>query len=111
MIVETFIVFVALAIFCMLYGEWTKELSWTIVGCSILFILAGWVVFGKYTGWSPLGLEFQTGVFINQTSASETVVTNVYSSYDDVTTFWIGFFLTIMAGLGVILTGISRRGR
>ena len=113
MIVETFLVFIGIAIFCIVYGEMTKELSWTIVGCSIFFILVAWVVFGKYVsvpGHDANGLQFKSGVLVNQTSSTTTELTYKYSSYDDGTTFWIGFFLSLIGGLGIILTGISRRG-
>jgi hypothetical protein len=109
MILEMFLVLIAIAIFCMWWGEKTNELTWTIVGCFIFFILGSWVIFGKYTGYDLSGLQYQTGVFLNQTSATETMATNIYTSYDDKTTFWVGLFLSIMGALGWILAGIAPR--
>lgn len=108
MIVEIFLVLLILAIFCMVYGNSTNELSWTAVGCAIFFILSAQIVFGNYVGvGDPRGLEYKTGVNITVVSGTNTVVTNIYSSYNDVTTFWIGLFLSVIAGLGIILIGIK----
>lgn len=133
MIVEVFLVFIGIALVCMIIGEMTKELSWTAVGCIIFFILITWVVFGKYTAPSVIGadakgLEFRSGEiesysyvcsscldsrFSNSTGNTTTVgsktTTYIYSSYDDGTTFWIGFFLSMIASLSILLLFVDRK--
>ena len=109
MIVEIFLVLTGMAVLCIVYGEVTNELSWAILGFSVFFILAGWVMFGKYTGKDINGLEFRSGSIINSSDPSMTIVSYTYTSYDDATTFWIGLFMTLMGTLGWILPIIPRK--
>lgn len=108
MIVEIFLVLIGIAVLAIVYGEVTKELSWAVVGFSIVFILSGWVLFGYYTGKDTAGLEFRSGSTMNMSDPSNVVVSYTYTSYGDDSTFWIGLFLTIMSGLGLLLVAMPR---
>ena len=109
MIVEIFLVLIGVAILSIVYGEITKELTFTIVGFSIFFILSGWVIFGNFTGKDTAGLQFRSGSTINTSDPSFAVISYTYVSYNDSTTFMIGLFLTILGSLGWILAALPRR--
>lgn len=76
------------------------------VGMVILFLLSAWIILYSSTGRDSFGLEYKIGSNIT-TVGSTTVVTDSYVTYNDQTTFWVGFLLAIIALSGIFLVYLN----
>ena len=72
------------------------------VGLVILFLLGAWIILYNYTGQDSYGLQYQNGTTII-TSGDTINISPVYVTYNDNTTFWVGFLLSIIGLSGMFL--------
>lgn len=107
MILELFIVLIAVAIILIALGYYMDMSELSVVGFVFLFILSSFVLL-------PKQLEYKTGLLYNSTGTIQEV-TYKYAYYDDDTTHYIGYFLTIISALGMIFViinmTVNNRGR
>jgi len=102
MIFELFVMLLGVIAFLCWFGYYSKIRTFAVVGMSILFILSSWIILYSYSGKTIDGLEYKSGYSVND-SASPTVITYNYTSYNDSTTLWIGFLLAIVSAVGIFL--------
>jgi len=103
MILEIFILLLAVIGFLCWYGYYTKIRMFAIVGMSILFLLSAWIILYNYTGKDSYGLQYRNGTTITEQNSTVTIITYNYTTYSDQTTFWVGFLLAIISIGGVFL--------
>ena len=112
MILDIFIVLLAICVFLIWFGVYSKRKLFSIVGFSIFFILSSWIILYSSAQWlqpyvpvgsSLSGLEYKNATIIT-TSGSVSTISYQYAIYKDVTTFWVGFILTITALFGLVLS-------
>jgi hypothetical protein len=72
------------------------------VGLVILFLLGAWIILYDSTGKDVHGLEYRTGYNITTTGTLQSIV-YTYETYNDNTTFWVGFLLSIIGATGMFL--------
>ena len=101
MILEVFIVFMALALILILLGFIMDMTILSIVGFLFIFVLNAFVIM-------PYNLYYVSGSVINSSGAL-TYVSHVYTAYNDATTHYIVYYLFIMSFLGVILIFLVKR--
>ena len=106
MILEMFVLILSVCFFLMWYGYYTKIRAFAIVGLSIIFILSAWIVLYSYSGQDSLGLQYQTGLTVNNVDGNSVISYN-YTTYNDNTTFWFGFLLAIISMTGIFLVLIN----
>lgn len=102
MILDMFILILAICLFLCWFGIYAKRKLFSIVGLSIFFILSFWVILYSSTNMNLTGLEYRTGTVLTQTGSS-TVMTYQYATYNDGTTFWVGFLLGMASLLGLVI--------
>lgn len=108
MILELFVLFIALACFLMWFGFYSKIRAFSVVGLSILFILSSWIILYSYNDKLVTGLEYKVGSNITNVDASTTSVQYQYTVYNDASTFWFGVLLAIVSGIGIILVAVYK---
>ena len=90
----------------MFYGYYSKIRMFAMVGLIILFLLGAWIILYNYTGYDSYGLQYQSGTNIT-TIGDNTLVYPIYTTYNDNTTFWVGFLLSIIGLSGMFLVLIN----
>lgn len=99
MILELFIVLITVAIILIALGYYMDMSELSVVGFVFLFILSSFVLL-------PRNLELKTGeqVITNSTISNITTsqISYTYEKYNDNTTHYIGYFLSIISALGMI---------
>jgi hypothetical protein len=107
MILEIFGLLVFLALALIYFGYYTNPplRVYSIVGFVFLFILGSWVMLYQYmpSNFATAGLQYKSGSIINSTDATNVIITNVYSNYNDPSTFWVGFTLALMSAFSIWL--------
>ena len=93
----------------MWFGYFSKIRAFSIVGLSIIFILSSWIILYSYSGKNVSGLEYRNGLTINEVNSTHTITTYNYSTYNDSTTFWVGYLLAIVSAIGIFLVAINDR--
>ena len=102
MILELFIVLIAIALVFICLGLWSDELRILgIVGCIFIFLL------GVYTVL-PNNLEIRSGSNITS-SNGVTVVDYKYVMYNDYTTHYVGYFLCIAGIFGIFFVPMVKK--
>ena len=102
MILELFVTFVALSLVFIGLGLYKDEMRvFGIIGCLFLFLLGVFIIL-------PNNLEVRSGAMLN-TSGSITTASYSYVVYNDVTTHYVGYFLSIVGFFGIFLIPIARR--
>lgn len=102
MILELFIVLLILALVFIGLGLYSEDLrSFGIIGCLFLFLLGVFIIL-------PNNLEIKSGSIVN-TTGGVSDITYQYVVYNDVTTHYVGYFLSIVGVLGIILLPIIRK--
>lgn len=91
MILTLFIALLALCVVLLFLGYFTDDEPYVTVGLFFLFMLSIVILSGQ--------LEYQTGA--NYTTSS---VTNVYTSWNDTTSHWIGYGLAVGSAMGIALS-------
>ena len=109
MILELFVLFLILSGFLMVFGYYSKIRAFSIVGLSIVFILASWIILYSYSGKNITGLEYKSGTTINEVNSTHTITTYNYSTYNDSTTLWVGYLLAIVSAIGIFLVAVNDR--
>ena len=108
MIFEIFVLLLGIVIFLCWFGYYSKIRAFAVVGMSILFILSSWVILYSFNERNVSGLEYKSG--FNTTIVGDSTITNYqYSTYNDDTTFWVGFLLAIISAIGIWLVAINDR--
>lgn len=102
MILDMFIVIVGICLFLIWFGIYAKRKLFSIVGLSIFFILSSWIILYSSSGYNLSGLEYRTGQVITQSGFSS-IVTYQYATYNDGTTFWVGFLFNIVSLFGLVI--------
>ena len=103
MILELFIVLIAVALVFIGLGLWKEEMRvFGIIGCLFLFLLGVYVVM-------PNSLEVRSGSNITDMGGGLTTTAYVYTPYNDVTTHYVGYFLSIVGVLGILLVPIVKK--
>jgi hypothetical protein len=103
MILELFVVLVAIALIFIGLGLYADDLkAFSIIGCLFLFLLGVYIIL-------PNQLEIKSGSTITDLGGG--VTSNVYNyvPYNDVTTHYVGYFLSIVAFLSVFLIPIMKK--
>lgn len=90
MILEIFVLFLALSVIGIVLGYYTGDEFYAFVGLFILFSLSVIIILGN--------LQYKTGVTYNATT-----IVNTYTSYNDVTSHWAGYSLALASGFGMFL--------
>jgi peptidoglycan/LPS O-acetylase OafA/YrhL len=101
MILELFALLIILALFFVVLGFSTGAKVYSIVGFVFLFLLGAWVILYNFTGKVD-GLQYRSGLVVNSSSGVD-VVSYQYVTYNDETTFWFGFLLSIISLFSVWL--------
>jgi len=103
MILELFITLMIIALAFIGLGLYKEEMrAFGIIGSLFLFLLGILVIV-------PNNLEYKTGSNVTELSATDTVVVYNYVSYNDSTTHYVGYFISIIGFLGVLLVPIVRK--
>jgi hypothetical protein len=103
MILELFIVLIVIALVFIGLGLYSEDMRvFGIIGCLFLFLLGVFVIL-------PNSLEVRSGSNITDLGSGLTVVDYEYVSYNDATTHYVGYFLSIIGFLGIILMPIIRK--
>ena len=102
MILEIFILLLCICAFLMVFGYYSKIRMFAMVGLIILFLLGAWIILYNYTGKDSYGLQYQSGTTVVQ-NGTITTVTPTYVTYNDNTTFWVGFLLSIIGMTGMFI--------
>lgn len=106
MILTLFGIFLAFACFLMCFGFYSKIRVFSIVGLAIVFLLGAWIILYSSTNYNLTGLEYSTGYSISN-SGSSSVISYNYAVYNDATTFWVGFLISVVACIGMFLVGVN----
>lgn len=102
MILELFIVLVVLALVFIGLGLYSENLRvFGIIGCLFLFLLGVYIIL-------PNNLEVRSGSTVTDLGGGVTSVSYDYVVYNDVTTHYVGYFLSIVGFLGIFLIPIVR---
>jgi len=107
MILEIFVLLLFICAFLAWFGYYSKIRAFAVVAFSILFILGAWIILYDFSGRDSMGLQYQSGSVINDSSPTTTIITNVYTTYNDQTTFWVGFLLSIISAVGIFLVATN----
>lgn len=103
MILELFIVLIVIALVFIGLGLYSEDMRvFGIIGCLFLFLLGVFVIL-------PNSLEVRSGSNITDLGTGVTLVDYNYVSYNDQTTHYVGYFLSIVGFLGIFLIPIARR--
>jgi hypothetical protein len=104
MILEIFALLVAIAFVLVYFGYYSDLRVYSIVGFVFLFILSAWVLLSSFMSiqFATSGLQYYSGSNITVVGSS-TIVSDMYSTYNDTTTFWVGFILSLISGFSVWL--------
>lgn len=105
MILELYILFIVIALTIIAVGLFSTEQIYTILGLCFLFYL-GFIL-------NSGGLEIQTSTNITTLTLNSTdysVVTPIYSYYNNSLSNWFGRYLMIGSGLGLITVIVSLSG-
>lgn len=112
MILDMFLVLLGISLFFVWLGFYIQKDGhiFSIVGFSILFILGSWVMLYQYMpeDYSTSGLQYQTGSIVS-VNGSITTISNVYSTYNDSTTFWVGLLLSLTSAFSIWLVLVINR--
>jgi hypothetical protein len=73
-----------------------------IIGCLFLFLLGVFIIL-------PNSLELRSGSTIVGSSPTNTSIIYTYVSYNDSTTHYVGYFLSIIGLLGILLVPFARK--
>lgn len=103
MILNIFIVLLSICAFLMVFGYYSKIRMFAMVGLVILFLLGSWIILYNFSGKDSFGLQYRSGTNITIVDASYTSITYDYVTYNDNTTFWVGFLLSIIGLSGMFL--------
>lgn len=102
MILELFIVLVAIALVFVCLGLWSDELRILgIVGCLFIFLLGVYIIL-------PNNLEIRSGSNITSMNGI-TSVDYKYIVYNDPTTHYVGYFLSIVGIFGIFFVPMVRK--
>ena len=100
MILELFIVLIVIALVFIGLGVYSSEMRvFGIVGCLFIFLLGIFVIL-------PNSLEVRSGSNITELNATTSQTTYNYVVYNDYTTHYVGYFLSIVGMLGIFLIPI-----
>lgn len=103
MILELFIVLIAIALVFIALGLYSNELRmFGVIGCLFLFLLGVFIIL-------PTSLEIRSGSNITDLGAGVTQVDYSYVAYNDQTTHYVGYFLSIVGALGIFLIPIVNK--
>lgn len=103
MILELFIVLIVVALIFIGLGLYSDELRvFGIIGCLFLFLLGILVIV-------PNSLEVRSGSNMTDAGGGVTVIDYSYVPYNDSTTHYVGYFLSIVGFLGIFLVPIVRK--
>lgn len=94
MILDLFIVLVAISFGCLFLGHFTADKVYALVGLALLFLL-GIVLITQ-------SLQVQTGVVIAQNGTSLSVV-NQYAFFADTNAHWFGWLMSSLSMGGFII--------
>jgi len=94
MILELFITLIAISLILVVLGYYMRMTELSVVGFAFLFILSSFVLL-------PRNLEYKNGASY-VTNGSTSTITYNYATYDDTTTHYFGYFLSIISALGMI---------
>jgi hypothetical protein len=113
MILDIFFVLVFISLALIYFGFYTNPplRVYSIVGFVFLFILSTWVCLYNYmpSNFQTSGLQYKVGSNVS-TIGSSTIVTDIYSVYNDATTFWVGFILAFISGMSIWLLMVHDSG-
>lgn len=102
MILELFIVLVVIALVFIGLGIYSEEMRvFGIIGCLFLFLLGVFIIL-------PNSLEVRSGSTVTDLGGGVTDVSYEYVVYNDVTTHYVGYFLSIIGFFGIFLVPIVR---
>lgn len=102
MILEVFIVLIVIALVFIGLGLYSGELRvFSIIGCLFLFLLGVYIIL-------PNNLEVRSGSTITDLGGGVTSASYDYVVYNDVTTHYVGYFISIIGFLGIFLVPIVR---
>jgi len=103
MILELFIVLIVISLIFIGLGLYSQELSaFSIIGCLFLFLLGVLIIL-------PNQLMIKSGSTITDLGGG--VTSNVYNyvAYNDSTTHYIGYFISIVAIISIFLIPLTRK--
>jgi hypothetical protein len=103
MILELFIVLIVIALVFIGLGLYSEELRvFGIIGCLFLFLLGVFIIL-------PNSLDIRSGSNITDLGSGSTSVVYSYVPYNDSTTHYVGYFLSIVGFLGIFLIPIVKK--
>jgi hypothetical protein len=108
MIFEMFVLLLGIVAFLCWLGYYSKIRAFAVVGMSILFILSTWIMLYNYSGKDSFGLQYKIG-FNTTIIGASTITDYQYATYNDLTTFWVGFLLAIVSAVGIWLVAVNDR--
>ena len=99
MILDVFIVLIVIALSLIGFGLYFADMRFlSIVGCIFLFILAAFVIL-------PNKLQYQSGNIVTDNGSTSNIV-YTYNYYNDDTTHYVGYFLSIVSFLAIFIIPI-----
>lgn len=102
MILELFIVLIVIALVFIGLGLYSDEMRvFGIIGCLFLFLLGIFIII-------PNQLYIRSGSTITSVNSS-TIASYNYIPYNDQTTHYVGYFLSIVGMLGILLIPMVRK--
>lgn len=103
MILELFIVLVAISLVFIGLGLYSQELSpFSIIGCLFLFLLGIYIIL-------PNNLEIRSGSTLVDDGSGNYTSTYNYVAYNDVTTHYVGYFISIVSMLSIFLIPLVQK--
>lgn len=97
MILELFFVLIVIALVLIGMGLYSEDMRmFGIIGCLFLFLLGVYVIL-------PNNLEVKNGFNLVDYGNGTTETTYIYQAYNDSTTHYIGYFLSIIGIFGMFL--------
>lgn len=102
MILDLFIVLVAISFGCLFLGHFTADKVYALVGLALLFLL-GIVLITQ-------SLQLQTGVIISQSGTNLSVV-NQYAFFADNNAHWFGWLMSSLSLGGFIIIMFGQYGK
>lgn len=108
MIVQIFLILVAISVFLICLGHYTKETAYSLIGFFFLFLLSATIII-------PGNLQYETGENTTQTynyingsiSTINEISTNKYTDFNSSSARWFGIWLTVISSLGMAITGVD----
>jgi hypothetical protein len=111
MILDLFIVLLFIACFLIVIGLMTPYKYLAVVGFVFLFILFSWVLLHKYTPTLSNGLQYRIGSNVT-TIGSTSEIVYLYDTYDDDSTYWIGYLGAIVSffSMWIVVVVTNKQG-